>query len=384
MKPRTRSGKPVSRRSLHFSAVVTTLIAVAATLGAGGCAIGYIARGAYEEARLLWNRKPISAELADNDLPPEMRAKLETVLAVRQFATDQLGLNTGGAYLTTTRVDSRAIVHVVMAAPRNSLNPYTWWFPIVGSVPYRGYFEQAAADAEAREMDAAGYDTMVRSAVAFSSLGFFDDPLLSNLLKLDRVELVGTILHELFHRTYFLPGHVMFDESAATWVGARGAVEFFSTTEGPESRDAIEARSILDSYLKFGRFLLSAQAQLLKLYLSDEPTAEIVKEREPVFAQIKVEYAHLEPELNGLSRFDLDKQPLNNAVLINYLIYFHDLDNFETLARQNHDDLKLTIQRIIELARSNPGDPFYAIWEATRDAQRAPSPAATTSDSRGS
>jgi len=384
VKPLTEGGKRVRRRPRHLCAVIMVLIAAAATLGVSGCAIGYIARGAYEEARLLWNRKPISTELADDELAPEMRAKLETVLAVRRFATDKLGLNTGGAYLTTTQVDSRAIVHVVMAAPRDSLSPYTWWFPIVGSVPYRGYFEQAEADAKAREMDAAGYDTMVRSAIAFSSLGFFDDPVLSNLLKLDRVELVGTIIHELFHRTYFLAGHVMFDESAATWVGARGAVEFFATTEGPQSRDAIEARSILDSYLKFGRFLLSAQAQLLKLYMSDKPTDEIVKEREPVFAQIKVEYARLEPELNGLSRFDLDKQPLNNAVLINYLIYFHDLDNFQTLARLNHDDIKVTIQRIIELAKSNPGDPFYAIWEATRDTQRPPSAAATISDRRGS
>jgi predicted aminopeptidase len=371
-------------RSRRLSPLIVLSIAFAAALGASGCAIGYIARGAYEEAHLLWNRKPISTQLADNDLSAQERAKLETVLGVRHFAADKLGLNTGGAYLTTTQVDSRAIVHVVMAAPRDSLDPYTWWFPIVGSVPYRGYFEQADADAEAREMDAAGYDTMVRSAVAFSSLGFFDDPLLSNLLRLDRVELVGTIIHELFHRTYFLPGHVMFDESAATWVGARGAVEFFSATEGPESRDAVEARSILESYLKFGRFLLSAQAELLKLYMSGKPSDEIVKEREPLFARIKNDYARLAPELNGLSRFDLDKEPLNNAVLINYLIYFHDLDNFQTLARINHDDLKLTIHRIIELAKSNPSDPFYAIWEATRDDQRSPSAAATISDRRGS
>ena len=384
MKRRTKGDGRARGWSRHLSLLIVVTLAATASLGATGCAIGYIAHGAYEEVRLLWNRKPISTELADNDLSPEKRAKLETVLAVRQFATDKLGLNTGGAYLTTTQVDSGAIVHVVMAAPRDSLDPYTWWFPIVGSVPYRGYFEQDEADAQAREMEAEGYDTMVRSAVAFSSLGFFDDPLLSNLLKLDRVELVGTIIHELFHRTYFLPGHVMFDESAANWVGARGAVEFFASTEGPESRDAIEARSVLESYLKFGRFLLSAQADLLKLYMSGKPTDEIVKEREPVFAQIKAEYARLEPELNGLSRFDLDKEPLNNAVLINYLIYFHDLDNFETLARQNHEDLKLTIQRIIELARSNPGDPFYAIWEATRDVQRPPSAAATTSDNPGS
>jgi len=341
---------------------------IASALVAGGCGLGYIARGAYEEARLLWNRKPISAELANDSLSPDLRAKLETVLSVRRFATDKLGLNTGDAYLTVTQVDSGAIVHVVMAAPRDSLDPYTWWFPIVGAVPYRGYFHEADAEAEARRMEAEGYDTMVRSAVAFSSLGFFDDPLLSNLLRLDRVELAGVIIHELFHRTYFLAGHAMFDESAANWVGARGAVEFFASTEGANSRDAAEARSVLDSNLKFSRFLLAEEARLLKIYMSGKPEEEILKERETAFGEIKSDYARLVPELSGLERFDLDKEPLNNAVLVNYLIYFHDLDNFQTLARMNHDDLRKTIRQIIDLARANPTDPFYAIWEATRDA----------------
>lgn len=345
------------------------LIALTASLTFSGCGIGYVVRGAYEEARLLWNRRPISAELAsDQPLSPQLRTKLETVLRVREFAADKLGLNTGGAYLTVAQVDQGAIVHVVMAAPRDSLRPYTWWFPVVGSVPYRGYFEESQAQAQAREMETAGYDTMVRSAVAFSSLGFFDDPLLSNLLRLDRVELVSVIIHELFHRTYFLPGHVMFDESAATWVGARGAVEFFEASEGPDSRDAAEARSMLESNLKFSRFLLGEQARLLKIYMSGLPKAEILRQREAAFAQIQADYARLAPGLNGLERFDLDKEPLNNAVLINYLIYFHDLDNFESLARLNHGDLKATIRQIIDLAKANPDDPFYALWEATRDA----------------
>src|SRR5206468_12146722 len=100
-------------------------------------------------------------------------------------------------------VDRGAVVHIVMAAPRDSLSPYTWWFPIVGRVPYRGYFDDADANAMAATLEKRGLDTMVRPAVAFSSLGFFDDPLLSNLLKLDRVELPGLVLHQLRHRTYY-------------------------------------------------------------------------------------------------------------------------------------------------------------------------------------
>jgi predicted aminopeptidase len=342
--------------------------AAGAVLALAGCNIGYLARSAYEGGRILWNRKPISGALAQSDLTPEIREKLETVLQVRQFAADQLGLDVGGAYATLSPVDQNAIVYVVMAAPRDSLEPYTWWFPIVGAVPYRGYFQRADADAEAAAMEAEGYDTMVRPAVAFSSLGFFNDPLLSNLLKLDRVELAGVIVHELFHRTYYMAGDAMFDESAANWVGDRGAVAFFTATAGAASPAAAEAREILKSNLKFSRFLLAAQARLLKLYTSDAPKDDILKQREAAFAAIKSDYAALAPELYGLERFDLDKQPLNNAVMVNYLIYFHDLDNFAALNRIDGGDVKKTVARIIEIAKTNPDDPFYAIWEATRGA----------------
>ncbi len=343
------------------------LLAAAAMLLAG-CNIGYITRGAYEEARILWNRKPIPQVIANPELAPEVRNRLETVLAVRDFARDHLGLKVGGAYTSVSPVDKSAIVYVVMAAQRDSLVPYEWWFPIVGAVPYRGYFNEGQARALAKEMEAKGYDTMVRPAVAFSSLGFFNDPLLSNLLRLDKVELAGVITHELFHRTYFLPSNVTFDESAANYVGTRGAVEFFKQTEGDTAPDTIAARGVYDSDVKFARFLLMAQGKLLRIYTSDLSSDEKLKRRDVAFAQIKADYAKLKPTLSGLERFDLDKEPLNNAVLINYLIYFHDLDNFAALERINHGDLRTTIERIITLAKSHPDDPFYAIWQATRDA----------------
>ncbi len=306
------------------------------------------------------------------DLDPEIRGKLETVSQVRDFAANELGLKVGGAYETITQVDSGAIVYVVMAAPRDSLEPYQWWFPIVGYVPYRGYFDESAAKAEAESMEAQGYDTMVRPAVAFSSLGFFNDPLLSNLLKLDKVELAGVIIHELFHRTFFLPSDVMFDESAANWVGSRGAIEFWSSTRGASSAEAQAARGVYQSDLKFSAFLLQAEAKLLRIYGSGIGRDAILKQREAAFDEIKSDYARLKPSLSGLERFDLDKEPLNNAVLINYLIYFHDLDNFGALGRMNHGDVRATIGKIIELAEANRDDPFYAIWQATRGAPTGP------------
>jgi len=353
-----------------FRVVAAVILAGLATTALAGCNAGYITHAAYEEVRILLRRKPIAGELAHSELTPATRAKLETVLAVRKFAADQLDLNVGGAYSSVAQVDKGAIIWVVMAAPRTSLTPYTWWFPVVGNVPYRGYFSHAEANAEAARMEARGYDTYVRPAIAFSSLGFFDDPLLSNLLDLSRVELAGVIIHELFHRTYFLMSDVMFDESAATWIGNRGGVEFFTRTEGAASPDTAAALGIYNSDMKFAAFLLQEQARLLKLYGSDLPRDEILKRRVALFATINSDYAELKPTLSGLERFDLDKTPLNNAVLLNYLIYFHELDNFARLFALNHNDLRVTIKQIIALAKNQPNDPFFAIWQATHNASQ--------------
>lgn len=360
------------RRGLaRFGPIARILFAAAAAVSLAGCSIGYVARAGYEEARILWNRKAISTELDRPNLSPEVRSKLETVLKVRKFAADKLGLDVGGAYESVSQIDESAVVHVVMAAPRDSLKPYRWWFPVVGFVPYRGYFSEANATAEADRMEAAGYDTMVRPAIAFSSLGFFDDPVLSDLLGLDRVELAGVLIHELFHRTCFLPGEIMFDESAANWVGTQGAVDFFAQTEGESSTDAAEARAVLVSNQRFARFLLQAQARLLRLYMSGLPKDEILSRRKAVFAKIKASYAKLAPHLSGLDQFDLDKEPLNNAVMVNYLIYFHDFDNFVALERMHHGDTRAAIKQLIDIANSHPYDPFYALWQATRGAPTA-------------
>jgi predicted aminopeptidase len=371
---RPASGDPHTAKASGgaHSAVMRTLRTVLLTLIPllGGCDAGYLARSAYEEGRLLWHRQPIVKTLARPSLPADIRAKLETVLAVRKFDQDQLGLRVGDAYSTITQVDERAIIWVVMAAPRDSLTPYTWWFPIVGDVPYRGYFDKGQAEAEAEKMETAGYDTYVRSAIAFSSLGFFNDPLLSNLLSLNRVELAGVITHELFHRTYFIASDIMFDESAATWVGSRGAEKFFEDTEGPASADASAARGVYESDLKFAAFLLQEQARLLRLYNSGLARDQVLKQRDQLFASINADYAKLKPSLSGLERFDLDQIRLNNAVLINYLIYFHDLDNFAALERLHHGDLQATIAAIIDLAKSEPGDPFHAVWQASLAAPR--------------
>ena len=162
-----------------------------------GCSPEYFVRAAYEEGRILWRRKPITTVLAEDGVAPDVRRKLEMVLELRDFAADELRLNVGGSYAAYSYIDRPVLLHVLTAVPKTSFEPYTWWFPFVGHVPYKGYFDRSDANKEADALAAQGHDTNIRPAGAFSTLGWFDDPLLGRLLKLDRVRLADVVLHEL-------------------------------------------------------------------------------------------------------------------------------------------------------------------------------------------
>ncbi|MGH7895766.1 MAG: aminopeptidase, partial [Candidatus Binatia bacterium] len=204
-------------------------------LATNGCGLGYLVRAGCSEARILWRREPIRSVLGRPDLDPGLRERLDLVLATRTFADEALDLRVGESFETFAEVDGEDTIWVVSAARRDRLEAYTWWYPIVGRVPYKGFFERPRADAAAAALETRGLDVDVRSASAFSTLGWFADPLLSTTAKADSVTLVETVLHELFHATLYLSGQAVFNESAATFVGHRGAIAFFCAGPG---RDA--------------------------------------------------------------------------------------------------------------------------------------------------
>ncbi|MGH7712473.1 MAG: aminopeptidase, partial [Gemmatimonadaceae bacterium] len=202
----------------------------------------YIARAVWEEGKILWRRTPIEQALSDSSRAPNEHAKLALVLAARAFASDSLGLPAGERFTQFSRVDRDTLVLLLSAARRDTLALHTWWFPIVGRVPYKGYFDFRDAFAAARDFERRGYDTDVRPASAFSTLGWFDDPLLSTTLRQDSIALVNTVVHELTHNRLFIKGQVEFNESLASFVGSRGAAAFFRVRGDSTALRVIEQR----------------------------------------------------------------------------------------------------------------------------------------------
>ncbi|HEX6557985.1 MAG TPA: aminopeptidase [Longimicrobiales bacterium] len=326
------------------------------------CSPSYVIRAGIEEARILGRRRPISDVLADPSTPPEVRRKLQLVLQARAFAEDQLDLAAAESYTTYSWVDSDTLLMVVSAARKDRFEPYLWWFPIVGHVPYKGYFDFDRAYAEARRLDRKGYDTNVRPSAAFSTLGWFNDPLLNTLLRYGDVGLAETVVHEITHNSLYLPGQAGFNESFANFVGDRGAAVFFCTRDGAASDSCTTAMAAWQDNIVFGNALTRLVAGLEAVYnRADLTTEQKIEQRAVVFRDWAAGYKRdVVPQLKLSFRRYAD-EPLNNARLIGTRLYYQRLDLFDRVFQKYNGDMRAAAHAIIAAAKQRPKDPFGAV-----------------------
>jgi predicted aminopeptidase len=325
-----------------------------------GCSPLYVLRAAYEEGKILWRREPIDDYLQKPEITSDTREKLKLVLAVRDYAREVLALNVGGSYSSYSYVDRPDLSFILTAAPKTELKPYTWWFLIVGRVPYKGYFSKEDAEAAAAALQADGYDTNIRSSAAFSTLGWFDDPLLSHLLRYDKITLAEVVFHELFHNTLYIKGAGAFNESVANFVGGRAAIDFFRDKLGHGSDDHRRAQEAWEEELEFSAFIGQLASELTSLYGRDTPMEEKLRAREEVFSQGKERWERRVAAKPSRRFRNFSKQPLNNAVMIHYLLYMKELWLFEALYKAQGNDLRKTIG-VIRAAVAAGGEPFEAM-----------------------
>ncbi|HUQ99441.1 MAG TPA: aminopeptidase [Gemmatimonadaceae bacterium] len=321
----------------------------------------YLSRGAWEEAKILSRRQPISEMVADPRTPKDVKAKLKVVLAARTYARDSIHLRTKDSFTTYSRLDHDTLVLVVSAAYRDTLKPYTWWFPIVGRVPYKGYFDFDEARKAARGLANDGFDVYVRPSDAFSTLGFFNDPLLNTTLKGDSLGLANTVIHELTHNTFYAAGQAPFNESFAMFVGARGAAAFFRARGQEEAARKIDAEWDDDKLL--ARFWSGVIKSLDSAYAS-HPTSKPARigARDTVYLRARAALvAQVAPALKTINPRYAERVPLDNASLLARRVYASDLDVFDRVYALEGRNLRRSIGRIIGLAKANPKDPFGAL-----------------------
>ena len=339
---------------MHAPVLIVLLILLS------GCSPVYVIRAAYEESKILWRREPIEKLLKNPDLDTETREKFELVLAVRVYARDKLKLRVKGSYASVSHLDRPVLSYVLIAAPQTSLEPYTWWFPFAGWVPYKGYFSQAEAESKAKGFQQKDYDTSIRPVSAFSTLGWFDDPLLEHLLQLDKVTLAEVIFHELLHNTLFVAGSVKFNESLANFFGNRAAMNFFRDHYGESSPEYLQSAKAWEQELEFSEFINRVADTLEELYHRDLSTKEILRLRKEIFSRSQMDWVkQVGGEPNHKYR-GYSKQEVNNAVMVHYLLYLGGLELFESLYQAKEKDL-VKLMKSIEQSIEEGDPPFEAV-----------------------
>jgi predicted aminopeptidase len=338
----------------------------------GACSPAYVIRAGYEQALLLQRRQPIARLVQDPATDSLTREKLRLVLEAREFAASELGLDVGRSYTTFAEVDSDTLLHVLSASRKDAFVPHTWWFPIVGRVPYKGWFDRAPAEREQARLAEQGLDTYLRPASAFSTLGWFNDPLLSTLLRADEVRLANTVIHEVTHNSFFAAGQARFNESFANFVGGRGAIHFFCGRDGQDAPRCERARNEWHDDLLFGEFLSLMLEELEALYAREDLASEQkVEARASIFEESLRRFREeLRPRLRVLSFASFEQLPLNNATLVGRRLYYHRLELFDAVYASYGGDLRATIDAMIAAARAHRDDPYLGLEELLE--RRAP------------
>jgi predicted aminopeptidase len=348
--------------------------AVAGALAVGTATGRYLLRATWEEGKILARRRPIADAIADTATPAALRAKLQLVLDARRYALDSLGLAAGGEFTSVSRTDRDTLVLVLSAAYRDSLAFRGWWFPVVGRVPYKGFFDFAAARRDSVELDADSLDAVLRPASAFSTLGWFDDPVLPTTLAMDSLDLANTVIHELVHTTWYGAGAAVFNESFANFVGFHGATQFFDARAQRAAADVVRRRWREEQVL--GVFWAGLYASLDSAFAAHPgDRAARLAAREVLFAAARRRLiTDVAPALERVDTARLARLPITTATVLSRRIYRTHLDLFEHMLVRRQGDLRATITDIVAVAKANARRPYSALCATVRGVPLPPAP----------
>ncbi|WP_245272764.1 aminopeptidase [Mesorhizobium sp. LNHC221B00] len=220
------------------------LAAVIMASGFAGCtSVSYYAQSVEGHVRIMAARKNVGRLIRDPSTPEALRARLTSASAIRRFATDELALPENGSYRSYVDIGRDDVTYAVFAAPQFSLTPITWCFPVFGCVPYRGYFSRKSAADSAVELQRQGLDVYVSGVTAYSTLGWFSDPLLSTMLRQDDTYLASLVFHELAHQKIYVDGDSAFNEAFAVSVETSGREEMAARHRQPRRVAPLRSQS---------------------------------------------------------------------------------------------------------------------------------------------
>jgi len=220
------------------------------------------------QLHIVWNAKPVEDYLQSPGFPDSLKSKLVLINQVRDYAIDSLSLKDTKNYKTLYDQQGEEVMWVVMASEPFQLKAKEWTFPVIGSVPYKGFFDREKAIRLRDELEKAGWDVNIRNPGGWSTLGWFTDPILSKMLERSEGDLANLIIHEMSHATIFVKDSIDFNENLAAFIGDRGAEQFLLSVYGPDSQEYITYMSEDRDYIMFSDHMLRGSEKLDSLYQS--------------------------------------------------------------------------------------------------------------------
>lgn len=302
----------------------------------GACAgPGYYLQALSGQHKLMRSRQDIQTLLGDPATPPELAAHLEHAEQIRSFAENVLVLPADGSYTSYVQVEGEALVWNVVATGEFSLEPRRWCFPVAGCVPYRGYFDRRKAQDFAGKLSRKGMDVLVSPSPAYSSLGWFDDPLLSTMFSPTDVRLAAYLFHELAHQRLYVRNDSRFNEGYADFVEDAGVRSWLTSSQREGELD--QWLQLQAAGRDFTGLVGMARTRLAMLYASDLPGAAMRRQKAAIFKTFEEDYQKLSDEKWHGKRYYAGwfREPLNNARLALYNTYEGSRCAFQGLWRES-------------------------------------------------
>ena len=345
---RNRVGVRVAHPDLRWWG--TRLVAACLVMLPSGCAsIEYYLQAMGGQLEVWQRASAIDGVIGDADTAPALREKLRRVLAIREFASRELRLPDNASYRRYADLGRPYVVWNVFAAPEFSLEPVQWCFPIAGCVGYRGYFAEADAGRFAAHLAAEGRDVFVNGVPAYSTLGWFADPVLNTFVHFPELQVARLIFHELAHQVVYVRDDTMFNESFAVAVEREGLRRWIARHGTEADRNLF--RLMTERRTGFLRLIESYRERLDALYRSPLSPQSMREQKARVFAEMEADYRRLRTEWGDFGGYDRwFAQNPNNAHLVSVAIYTQMVPAFEALLKREGGDLGKFYDTVRELA----------------------------------
>ena len=300
--------------------------------------IGYGLAQGWGQLRVVMEARPVEEFLNDPVFPDSLKKKLRLIDEIRAFAIDSLGLKDTDNYKTLYDQKGEEIMWVVTACEAFKLEPKQWSFPVVGTIPYKGYFNKDKALKEAEVLKAEGYDVAIRNPGGWSTLGWFTDPILSGMLDRSDGDLASLIIHEMVHATLWVPDSVDFNENLASFIGDTASYDFLKWKYGAESKEYTQYLYEDQDYRKFSRFILVAARNLDSVYNAmdeSDPIEDKKRVKEETIRGIINNMDTLKLHLNPKPSKRYEKRLPNNTYFMAYRHYQSKQSQFANEFNQN-------------------------------------------------